>query len=54
MNYKIRFANGLREWTYDRQSPIANLHKNWMMPAKYNLLVVNMKNDWKRIYPFDK
>jgi phosphoglycolate phosphatase-like HAD superfamily hydrolase len=50
----VHHTDAAREWAYDRQSHIGNLQKGLDDAAKYNWLIVDMKNDWKRIYPFDK
>lgn len=50
----VHHTDAIREWAYDGQSHIGNLQKGLDDAAKYNWLVVDMKNDWKKIYPFDK
>jgi phosphoglycolate phosphatase-like HAD superfamily hydrolase len=50
----IHHTDAVREWAYDRQSHIGNLQKGLDDAAKYNWLIVDMKADWKKIYPFDK
>ena len=43
-----------REWAYDRKSPIGTLDKALDEAQQRGWTVVSMKNDWKRIYPFEK
>jgi len=43
-----------REYSYDREPGLARLHKGLDDAAKYNWVIVDMKNDWKKIYPFDQ
>lgn len=50
----VHHTDAVREWAYDRQSHIGHLEKGLDDAAKYNWLVVDMKSDWKNIYPFDK
>jgi len=50
----IHHTDSLREYFYDRQSGLAKLDKGLDDAAKYHWLIVDMKNDWKKIYPFDK
>ncbi|HEY6504622.1 MAG TPA: HAD family hydrolase [Chitinophagaceae bacterium] len=50
----VHHTDSVREWAYDRQSHIGNLQKGLDDAAKYNWLIVDMKSDWKKIYPFEK
>jgi phosphoglycolate phosphatase-like HAD superfamily hydrolase len=50
----IHHTDSIREYAYDRKSPIGHLNKGLDDAEKYNWLVVDMMNDWKRIYPSDK
>ena len=43
-----------REWAYDRKSAIGRLDKALDEAKEKNWTVVDMKKDWKRIYPFDQ
>ena len=47
----VHHTDGEREWAYDRASPIGKLEKGLDDAAKYNWLIVDMKNDWKAVYP---
>jgi len=42
-----------REFLYDI-TPLSHLEKGLEDAAKYNWLIVDMKNDWKKVYPGDK
>jgi hypothetical protein len=50
----IHHTDDIREWKYDRQSSIGHLEKGLDDAAKYNWQVVDMKNDWAKIYAFEK
>jgi hypothetical protein len=41
-------------WGSDRQSSIGHLEKGLDDATKYNWQIVDMKNDWKKIYAFEK
>jgi hypothetical protein len=43
-----------REWAYDRKSPIGHLDKALDEANARGWTVVDMKKDWKVIYPFEK
>jgi phosphoglycolate phosphatase-like HAD superfamily hydrolase len=49
----VHHTDEVREWAYDRGSHIGGLSKGLDDAARYNWLIVDMKNDWKQIYPFD-
>lgn len=42
-----------REWAYDRESHIGQLDKGLDEAAEKGWTVIDMKNDWKVIYPFE-
>ena len=50
----IHHTDEVREWAYDRTSSIGKLDRGLNDAAKYNWLIVDMKKDWKQIYPFEK
>ena len=50
----VHHTDSAREWAYDRQSHIGRLEKGLDDASKYNWLIVDMKADWKKIYPFEK
>ena len=43
-----------REWAYDRKSPIGRLDKALDEARAKGWTVVDMKKDWKVIYPFER
>ncbi len=49
----VRHTDGEREWAYDRQSPIGRLDKALDEALTRGWTVVDMKRDWKRIFPFE-
>jgi len=50
----VHHTDSLREFFYDREPGLARLNKGLDDAAKYHWLIVDMKNDWKKIYPFEK
>jgi phosphoglycolate phosphatase-like HAD superfamily hydrolase len=48
----IRHTDAEREWAYDRQSPIGRLDKALDEAQRRGWPVVDMKKDWKRVFPF--
>ena len=48
----VHHDDAVREWAYDRDSKIGKLDKAWDEAKARNWIVVSMKDDWKRIYPF--
>ena len=50
----VHHTDAKREWADDRDSHIGRLDKALDEAPKRGWLVVDMKNDWKTIYPFDK
>jgi phosphoserine phosphatase len=50
----IHHTDAKREWAYDRNSSIGHLDKALDAAAANGWSVVDMKNDWKRIFKFDK
>jgi len=47
----IHHTDSVREWAYDRESHIGNLDKGLDEANEKGWTVVDMKNDWKQIYP---
>ncbi len=47
----VRHSDAEREWAYDRDSHIGKLDKGLDEAKAKGWTVVDMKNDWKRIYP---
>jgi phosphoglycolate phosphatase-like HAD superfamily hydrolase len=48
----VRHTDAEREWAYDRESHIGRLDKGLDEAAARGWTVVDMKADWKRIYPW--
>jgi phosphoglycolate phosphatase-like HAD superfamily hydrolase len=48
----VRHTDGEREWAYDRDSAIGRLDAALDEAGRRGWTVVDMKSDWKRIYPF--
>jgi phosphoserine phosphatase len=47
----VHHTDEKREWAYDRKSHIGKLDKGLDYANEHNWTVVNMKKDWKVIYP---
>lgn len=50
----VHHTDAEREWAYDRVSHIGKLDKGLDQALKDGWTVIDMKNDWKVIYPFEK
>jgi phosphoglycolate phosphatase-like HAD superfamily hydrolase len=50
----VHHTDAEREWAYDRQSPVGKLDKALDEAPRRGWLVVDMKGDWRVIYPFQK
>jgi hypothetical protein len=50
----VHHTDAAREWAYDRKSSIGHLDKALDAAAQGGWTVVDMKKDWKVIYPFEK
>ncbi|MBA2963793.1 MULTISPECIES: HAD family hydrolase [Ramlibacter] len=48
----VHHTDGEREWAYDRASSIGRLDKALDEATARRWTVVDMKRDWKRVYPF--
>jgi hypothetical protein len=48
----LHHTDGDREWAYDRESHIGRLDKGLEEAEKNGWTVIDMKRDWKVIYPF--
>ena len=49
----VHHTDAEREWAYDRSSPVGHLAKALDEAPERGWLVVDMKADWSRMYPFD-
>jgi hypothetical protein len=50
----LRHTDAEREWAYDRASPIGKLDKVQDEPVAQGWQVVDMKADWKTVFPPEK
>ena len=50
----VHHTDEVREWAYDRDSHIGRLDKGLDQAINDGWTVIDMKNDWKIIYPFEK
>ncbi len=50
----VHHTDGEREWAYDRTSSIGRLDKGLDEAKALGWTVVSMKDDWKRIFPFEQ
>jgi phosphoglycolate phosphatase-like HAD superfamily hydrolase len=50
----VHHDDAAREWAYDRQSQIGRLDKGLDEANASGWTVVNMKNDWKTVFPSEK
>jgi phosphoserine phosphatase len=49
----VHHTDGEREWAYDRSSPIGRLDQALDEAVARGWTVVDMKSDWKRVFPFE-
>ncbi|MCJ7468438.1 MAG: haloacid dehalogenase-like hydrolase, partial [Maribacter sp.] len=49
----LHHTDSIREWAYDRNSHIGKLDKGLDEAIEKGWTVIDMKNDWKTIYPFE-
>ncbi len=49
----VHHTDSAREWAYDRRSPIGRLDKALDAAQAKGWTVVDMKNDWRVIYPYE-
>ncbi|NJN43152.1 MAG: haloacid dehalogenase-like hydrolase, partial [Flammeovirgaceae bacterium] len=49
----VHHTDSVREWAYDRQSHIGKLDKGLNEASEKGWAIIDMKNDWKVIYPFE-
>jgi len=47
----VHHTDAEREWAYDRKSPVGQLDKGLDEAAQHGWTVVDMRNDWKTIFP---
>jgi len=49
----VHHTDAVREYAYDRESPVGKLDKAWDEAVRRKWAIVDMKTDWKVIYPFE-
>jgi phosphoglycolate phosphatase-like HAD superfamily hydrolase len=49
----VHHTDDVREWAYDRQSPIGKLDKALDEAHAKGWTVIDMKNDWRRVFAFE-
>ena len=49
----VHHTDEKREWAYDRKSHIGKLDKGLDYAKAHDWTIVDMKNDWKTVYPFE-
>jgi hypothetical protein len=49
----VHHTDAEREWSYDRKSPIGRLDKALDEATARGWTVVDMKRDWKTVFPFE-
>jgi phosphoserine phosphatase len=49
----VHHTDAVREWAYDRESPFGRLDKGLDEACAKGWTVVDMKNDWKLLFPFE-
>ena len=49
----VHHTDAVREYAYDRPSLVGQLDKAWDEALRRHWTIVDMKNDWKIIYPFE-
>jgi hypothetical protein len=47
----VHHTDAVREWAYDRNSPVGRLDKAWDEAVRRGWTVVDMKRDWKKVFP---
>jgi len=50
----VHHTDDAREVAYDRSSPVGKLDKALEEAPKNGWVIVDMKHDWKRVFPFEK
>jgi len=50
----VHHTDAVREWAYDRESHIGQLARGLDEGPKRGWVIVDMKNEWKVIYPFQR
>ncbi|MBL7472731.1 HAD family hydrolase [Robertkochia sediminum] len=51
MQLYLHHTDSIREWAYDKESHIGRLDKGLDEAARHGWLVIDMANDWNRVFP---
>ncbi len=54
MGLIVHHTDAVREFAYDRHSSVGKLDKALDAAPQEGWIVVDMKNDWKQIFPQEK
>jgi hypothetical protein len=49
----VHHTDAVREYAYDRESRVGRLDKAWDEAVRRKWIVIDMKADWKVIFPFE-
>jgi hypothetical protein len=49
----LHHTDAEREWAYDSESHVGRLEKGLVEAADKGWTVIDMKTDWKVVYPFE-
>ena len=49
----LHHTDAEREWAYDKNSSVGRLDKGLVEANEKGWTIIDMKNDWKVIYPFE-
>ena len=49
----LHHTDAEREWAYDRESHVGRLDKGLIEAEAKGWTVIDMKRDWKVVYPFE-
>jgi phosphoserine phosphatase len=50
----VHHTDAIREWAYDRESPVGRLVKALDEAPSRHWIVVDMKKDWRKVFAFDE
>jgi hypothetical protein len=50
----VHHDDAVREWAYDRESHIGRLKRGLDEGPQRGWVIASMKNDWRRVFPFEK
>ena len=49
----VHHTDAVREYAYDRDSKIGKLDKAWDEAKQHGWTIVDMKEDWKKVFAFE-